>query len=1421
MYSGRLISASFFLKNFCVVLFLLVSLNASSQNWLNITASGPDWINCGDLDVAGNQLTIEALITKTFNSPGQDIVSKHTGPVDVNYLLRPGGFEITTTNGYTSVASSIPINLNQTYHVAAVYDGTFIYYYVNGCETGRAPCTGNMVQNNLLTAIGNQSTCQCEPFTGYIDEVRIWNVARTPAQLQANMNTLPTPGAQVGLMAYYNNNVDYVNQQGNVTFDGAPVGAPFLSINPFDSTPLQTFNSIITSTNVDCNAVANGTIQTATAGGNPVYQYSLNGGANQTSNTFPNLIAGNYTVTVTSADGNCIQQLPVTLIEPPALVINITNQTNVSCFAGNDGALTLSASGGTAPVIFSWQPNVSSTNTATNLMAGQYTITLTDNVCHSSGAELVNNGSFSSGNTGFSSSYLFTLPPNTGEGQYWVATGSQVGSWNGGMFSNGDHTSGVGEFMMVNGSGTPGTSVWCQTIPVTANTDYNFSSWVSSLNASIPAQLQFSINGVPLGATFSAPATSGSWVQYFGAWNSGASTSANICIVNQNTSLGGNDFGLDDISFQSCTKQCSTTAVITITEPAVLTQTLTAVNSTICPGNSSTLTDSLLGGTAPYTVSWSSGGSNVGTPVSTIVSPMVTTQYYAAVIDFNGCLDTVYTTVTVSPSPALTVNSATLCVGANATLTGNGATTYTWSPATGLSATTGTSVTANPILTTTYTVLGAIGTCTSTATSVVTVNPLPVITVNSVTVCVGTAATLTAAGATTYTWSTFATGVSITDSPLTTTSYTVVGTDNNACSNFATTAITVNQLPIVTVNSGAICFGNSISLNANGASTYSWTPSTGLSATTGASVTSNPVATTTYVITGTDINNCVSTASSTVTVNPVPVTTVNSATICTGSSATLTANGATTYVWSPAGGLSATTGTSVSANPNATTAYMVVGSIGTCTSSATANLTVNPLPIVTANSATVCIGNSATLTAAGASTYLWSNAVANVSLTISPLSTSSFTVIGTDANNCVGSVVASITVNPLPIVVVNSATICDGNSATLTAVGANTFTWSPATALSSTTGASVTANPNSTTSYVITGTNLNNCLSSANSTVIVNSLPTVNVTTDTICIGNTGTLSASGASSYNWTPNTGLSSPVGATVGANPTTTTNYTVTGTDVNGCVNTNTTIVTVNPLPIVLSMPQITTGCAPLCVDFSNTTTSVGTCSWTFGTGSPFTNCAQNYCFTNQGNYTAQLTFTDTNGCVGVSSSFISVYPVPVANFYSTPQPANILEPTVTFYDGSSNAFITTWAWAFGDPLNSIASSQNTNFTYLSPGSYPVTLVVTSDFGCTNSTTQLILVEENFSIYVPNAFTPNNDTDNALFMAKGEGISEFKMYIFDRWGNQLFDTNDIDTGWDGRHKNKGNDIVCEDVYVWKIELTTFKGEKQLLSGIVSLIK
>ncbi|MEI6411705.1 MAG: LamG domain-containing protein, partial [Bacteroidota bacterium] len=287
------------------ILMLVFASNCSAQS-LNFTNNGT-WANIGDIDIQGNQITVEALIYMNGNN-SINVVSKHVSPSDVNYLLRPLTFELTTYVSGNSGATQFlqmwnPFTLspNKWYHIAGTYNGSMVKYYVDGCLVIEQPFSGNLYQNNFLTAIGNQSSCQCEQFLGKIDEVRIWNVCRSQDEIRNNMLDLPSPILQTGLIAYYKMNNSLINNQGNSMWNGSIVGAvqyfnDQANIQPFAITDIQISNT-------DCEGLNNGSIIVST--NRPSTQYSLNGTTFQMSNIFTNLGSGNLDLFVKSPEG-CI-----------------------------------------------------------------------------------------------------------------------------------------------------------------------------------------------------------------------------------------------------------------------------------------------------------------------------------------------------------------------------------------------------------------------------------------------------------------------------------------------------------------------------------------------------------------------------------------------------------------------------------------------------------------------------------------------------------------------------------------------------------------------------------------------------------------------------------------------------------------------------------------------------------------------------------------------------------------------------------------------------------------------------------------------------------------------------------------------------------------------------------------------------------
>ncbi|MCX6289625.1 MAG: gliding motility-associated C-terminal domain-containing protein [Bacteroidetes bacterium] len=455
----------------------------------------------------------------------------------------------------------------------------------------------------------------------------------------------------------------------------------------------------------------------------------------------------------------------------------------------------------------------------------------------------------------------------------------------------------------------------------------------------------------------------------------------------------------------------------------------------------------------------------------------------------------------------------------------------------------------------------------------ITVNSLPVVTASSIptsgAICIGSNATLNGGGATSYTWTGGVTnGTAF--APTTTTTYTVTGTDANGCVNTATKTITVNSLPIVTASSiptsGQVCIGSNATLNGGGATSYTWTGGV----TNGTAFV--PTTTTTYTVTGTDA----------ITVNSLPVVTASSiptsGAICIGSNATLNGGGATSYTWT--GGV--TNGTAFA--PTTTTTYTVTGTDANgCVNTATKTITVNSLPTITASSiptsGAICIGSNATLNGAGATSYTWTGGVTN-GTAFAPTTTTTYTVTGTDANGCVNTATKTVIVNALPtITVTNPIAVCSPNTIDLTASAVTTgstaslvygyFTNAAATTVLGSASAVATSG-----TYYIKGTDGNSCSSISPVVATINPLPTVTLvaTKSKICLGESLTLTGAGATSYSWTG--------GVTNGTAfaPTTTTTYTLTGTDINGCVNIASVTIPVNPLPTIT---QITSSANKLMV------------------------------------------------------------------------------------------------------------------------------------------------------------------------------------------------------------------------------------------------
>ncbi|HIP35964.1 MAG TPA: PKD domain-containing protein [Crocinitomix sp.] len=498
-------------------------------------------------------------------------------------------------------------------------------------------------------------------------------------------------------------------------------------------------------------------------------------------------------------------------------------------------------------------------------------------------------------------------------------------------------------------------------------------------------------------------------------------------------------------------------------------------------------------------------------------------------------------------------------------------------------------------------------------------------------------------------------------------------------------------------------------------------------------------------------------------------------------------------------------------------------------------ITVNPNPTFTVASTdpTTCGGTDGFITLSGLSPNTNYNVSYDSTVTVGPIALTSdaageivitglndgdysnFTV---ELNGCSTTDPQTITLTEPTGQAVDAGqdvTICTGDMVTLNGSGVVSYVWDNGV------DNGVPFAPTSTTTYTVTGTDVNGCTNTDQVTVTVNPLPNVDAgAAQTVCDGTSITLSGSGATSYIW--DNGVVNGVSFT----PLATTTYTVTGTDANGCVNTDQVTVTVNPMPIIDFTLDTNSGCYPLTVNFTDNTTPFGiNCVWDFGNGTTANTCGNtSYTYTQAGNYDVTYTVTYPGNCTSsLTYSSVLVEEVPQAIFNVDNAQLTIENTEIEFINNSINA--NTYQWDFGD--NS-ANSGLTNpiHTYPEIGNsvYLVTLVASNDAGCTDTAQQTIYVNDVIIYYVPNVFTPDGDAFNQTFQpvfTSGYDPYDYHLMIFNRWGELVFESYNADYGWNGRYGADG-DLVQDGVYVWKINFKeTMSDKKHEAIGHVTILR
>jgi hypothetical protein len=535
------------------------------------------------------------------------------------------------------------------------------------------------------------------------------------------------------------------------------------------------------------------------------------------------------------------------------------------------------------------------------------------------------------------------------------------------------------------------------------------------------------------------------------------------------------------------------------------------------------------------------------------------------------------------------------------------------------------------------------------------------------TICIGESVTLVASGGTSYLWNTGETTASITVNPSTTTTYSVTISDGTN-SDSHDVVVTVNEVPVVDLGADqSICFGETVTLTATGVGNFLW--NTG--ETTG-SITVNPTTTTTYSVTAS--TSCATDATDEIIINvnaEIGLTVGNDISICVGESTTLTAASNGDFLWS-----TGETTPSITVQPNSTTTYTVTSSLGNCTENASILVTVNVPPSVDLGAdQSICYGETVTLTATGVGNFLWSTGETTPSITVQPNSTTTYTVIASNA--CSDTVTDDVVINVNPeigLIIGNDISICTGESTTLTASGNGDFLWSTGE-----TTPTITVQPTTTTTYTVTSS-LGNCTENASVIVTISDSSSVDLGPDqSICFGQTVTLTATGTGNYLW--NTGETT---SSITVNPTTTTTYSVIASNSCSADATDDIIVTVNELPSVNAGDDITI------LNGENTTlTATGAGSFLWNTGETSASITVNPTSTT----TYSVVLTSDQGCLNEDTVMVIVENT--ESVADAGQDQNVCP-------GSSETVLTasggdTYLWSTGETTASITVSPTVTTVY----------------------------------------------------------------------------------------------------------------------------
>ncbi len=1095
--------------------------------------------------------------------------------------------------------------------------------------------------------------------------------------------------------------------------------------------------TVVPSTTIGTCNVNNGSAAVTVSGGIVPYNYNWSNGTNG-ANMITGLSAGTYSVIVSDANG-CSQATSIDVQNTGAVSSSVSSISSPNCFGEANGNATVSISGGTGPFTYSWQPNVSTLATATGLAAGSYSVTITDaNQCTTTTTTnlVVNEPSQLMLNT--SSINVNCFGDNTGQAQV-VASG-----------------------------------------------------------------------GIP---------------PYSYQWSGSTDTDNTL----ENSFAGIYSVVVSD------SHSCTTTATATINEPLSIQIGQSTVSAT-CGNTNGSIDVSVSGGVAPYTYLWNIPGRGSVSQLTNVAAG----SYHVIVTDANGCSQQASIGVSNVGGPLVSIASLqnANCFGstdgsASVNLIGGTAPfTYSWSCSTANSASV-TNIGAGM-----HTVVIQDGNNCFTAIPFTITEPTRLISSASAThvTCYGEAsgsALVVANGGSapyTYVWSNGQTGASV--SNLSSGYFSVVVTDNHGCNSMA--SLNINQpTPISTMASSidVKCYAGddgSIFVSANGGvAPYSYLWSDGQSTDQISGLVAGS-----YTLVITDENGC--TNSTSYSINQPGI--LESAASITNVSCyglndgriNLEVNGGVApyyFGWNPPA-----INTPGIADLAAGIYVITITDGNGC--SLTSSITIESPPEIIAQTSTqnlLCYNDatgSASINVTGGVSpinYQWSNG--SLASAINSLDAGNYFVQITDANGCTQTrQIQILQPDQLIATTTTPSIICIGQSVSVTAsaIGgtpAYSYIWN-----SSDSGEVISFAPTSTSYYSMYAFDANGCRSATVSIQVPVNPPLLlsSATSDTICAGDFASVfvntSGGNGGPYQYSWNTGSTDNY---LHVNPTSTQTYTVQVTDNCGTpAVSNQVLVYVNPKPNAAFAPFPVEGCPDLSVNFTLPPAFVPIVShsWNFGDGSTSMLGEQTHIYTNPGVYSVSHSVISDQGCtaVQIAPASVFVFDEPIADFLVSTENPTMINPNVSFTDLSIDPVF--WNWNFGDGDHS--SDQNPNHMYGDTGTYIVQLIVHNSKMCYDTIYKPIRIKDEFSIYFPNAFTPNDDGVNEQFKPLAVGVAEFKMLILDRWGLVIYSTSDLEKGWNGTMNSTGKECQM-DTYVYMAIATGENGKKKEFIGHVSLVR